>query len=366
MTRARTLANAAGCLLALAIVVGMPPAWGSEGPKIDDVARVLAGLEPSAGSPLASVTRDPSWQQHARSLNAAWASLEERRLAKIRAWSAANLTEQRPVVLYMFSGPDFLYADAFFPNRSTYVLAGLEPVGQPPIITEQTRRYLAPALAGLRSSLGSALSYSFFITRQMRAGLGAQRFSGVVPILYLFLARAGKTIHEVTLIGVDKEGAVVAAATRDAAPGVKIVFSGSDGKMQTLYYFQTDLSDGGLKRSGFLKFCEALGGADGFIKSASYLLHAESFSVMRDFLLARTTALVQDDSGIPVRFFKTEEWRLHPFGRYLGPIGVFPGRYQSKLSDVYRRSNPPRLEFGVGYRWQPHESNLLLAVRTGK
>ena len=366
MTRARSFANAAGCLLALAIVVAAPRAWAFEGPKIDDVARVLAGLEPSAGSPLAPVTRDPGWQQHARSLNAAWASLEERRLAKIRAWSAANLTEQQPVVLYMFSGPDFLYADAFFPNRSTYVLAGLEPVGQPPIITEQTRRYLAPALAGLRSSLGSALNYSFFITRQMRTGLGAQRFSGVVPILYLFLARAGKTIHEVTLIGVDKEGAVVAPATRDAAPGVKIVFSGSDGKMQTLYYIQTDLSDGGLKRSGFLKFCEALGAADGFIKSASYLLHAESFSVMRDFLLARTTALVQDDSGIPVRFFKTEEWRLRPFGRYLGPIGVFPGRYQSKLSDVYRRSNPPALDFGVGYRWRPHESNLLLAVRAGK
>jgi hypothetical protein len=266
----------------------------------------------------------------------------------------------------MFSGPDFLYVDAFFPSRSTYVLAGLEPVGQPPVITEHTRRSLVPALAGLRASLGSVLNYSFFITKQMRAGLGAQRFSGVAPILYLFLARAGKTVHEVELVGIDKEGAVVAGHQRDAQPGVKITFSGGDGKMQTLYYFQTDLSDAGLKRSGFLKFCESLGAADGFIKSASYLLHAESFSVMRDFLLARTSALVQDDSGIPVRFFKTEEWRLHPFGRYLGPIGVFPGRYQSKLSDVYRRSNPPKLEFGVGYRWRPHESNLLLAVRTTK
>lgn len=366
MTRLRTLARTVGYLLALVVVVGAPPAWASEGPKVDDVARVLAGLEPSAGSPLAPVTRDPGWQQHARSLNAAWASLEERRLAKIRAWSAANLTEQQPVVLYMFSGPDFLYVDAFFPNRSTYVLAGLEPVGQPPVITDYARRSLAPALAGLRASLGSALNYSFFITRQMRAGLGAQRFTGVVPILYMFLARAGKTIHEVTLVGIDKEGAVVAGGTHDAAPGVKIVFSGSDGKMQTLYYVQTDLSDGGLKRSGFLKFCEQLGGADGFIKSASYLLHADSFSAMRDFLLARTSTLVQDDSGIPVRFFKSEEWRLQPYGRYLGPIGIFTHRYQSKLTDVYRRSNPPRLEFGVGYRWRPNESNLLVAVRSGK
>jgi hypothetical protein len=368
MTRGTRSVQAAGYLLALVLVAAAPHAWGAEGVKIkpDDAARVLAGLEPRAGSPLAAVTRDPGWQQHARSLNGAWASLEERRLAKIRTWSAANLTEKQPVVLYMFSGPDFLYVDAFFPDRTTYVLAGLEPVGQPPLITEHSMRYLSPALAELRSSLGSVLNYSFFITQQMRAGLGAQRFSGVVPILYIFLARAGKTIHEVNLIAIDKEGAVVAAGTRDAAPAVKIEFSGSDGKMQTLYYVQTDLSDSGVRRSGFLKFCEQLGNADGFIKSASYLLHVESFSAIRNFLLARTSALVQDDSGIPVRFFSKEQWRLQPFGRYLGPINVFPNRYQSQLSEVYRRSNPPKLDFGVGYRWRPNESNLLLAVKTPK
>jgi hypothetical protein len=366
MIKRQRWGQAAGFVLALGIVVAAPGAWASEAAKADDVAKLLAGLEPSSTSPLASLTRDPGWQQHARSLNAAWAGLEERRLSKIRAWSAANLTVPQPVVLYMFSGPDFLHVDAFFPNRSTYVLAGLEPLGRVPTIDQSTRRSLTSALAGLRTSLASVLNYSFFVTRQMRTGLGAQRFNGVLPILYMFLARSGKTIHEVTIIAIDKEGAVVAEGTRDAAPGVKIVFSGSDGKMQTLYYFQTDLSDGGLKRSGFLKFCGQFDNADGFIKSASYLLHAESFSVMRDFLLARTKALVQDDSGIPVRFFKTENWRLVPFGRYLGPIAVFPNRYQNKLSDVYRRSNPPKLEFGIGYRWRPNESNLLLAVRTAK
>jgi hypothetical protein len=363
MSRAPKSSKAAGFLLALLFVVASPSAWAFEGAKPDDVARFLAGLEPPANSPLAPLTRDASWQQHARSLNGAWSSLEERRLARIRTWSAANLTEPKSVVLYMFSGPDFLYVDAFFPNRTTYVLSGLEPVGQVPVVNENTRRSLAPALAGLRTSLGSVLNYSFFITKQMRARLGAQRFQGVLPILYMFLARSGKTVHEVNLIGIDNEGEVVPAGTRDAAPGVKITFSGSDGKMQTLYYIQTDLSDRGLQRTGFLKFCEKLGDADGFIKSASYLLHAESFSTMRGFLLGRTNALVQDDSGIPVRYFKTEEWRLHPFGRYLGPISLFYGRYQTKLSDVYRRSNPPRLDFGVGYRWRPNESNLLLAVR---
>jgi hypothetical protein len=144
---------------------------------------------------------------------------------------------------------------------------------------------------------------------------------------------------------------------------VKIVFSGSDGKAQTLYYFRTDISDDGLKKSGFLKFAGELGKGDSFIKSASYLPHYDSFSKIREFLLDRSQALVQDDSGIPIRFFKPDEWRLRPFGRYLGPIGEFPGRYQKGLNDLFHRSNTPRLDFGVGYRWRPNESNLLLAEK---
>ena len=39
-------------------------------------------------------------------------------------------------MFYMFSGPDFLYANAFFPNASTYILCGIEPVGPVPISTK--------------------------------------------------------------------------------------------------------------------------------------------------------------------------------------------------------------------------------------
>src|SRR5262249_3958774 len=58
----------------------------------DDNARFLAGIEPRANSPLAALARDAGWQQHARSFNAAWESLEARQLSKIRIWSAKNIT----------------------------------------------------------------------------------------------------------------------------------------------------------------------------------------------------------------------------------------------------------------------------------
>ena len=44
--------------------------------------------------------------------------------ARIRAWSANNITTPPPTMFYMFSGPDFLYANAFYPNAKTYVLSG--------------------------------------------------------------------------------------------------------------------------------------------------------------------------------------------------------------------------------------------------
>ena len=138
------------------------------------------------------------------------------------------------------------------------------------------------------------------------------------------------------------------------------------GKPQTLYYFRTDISDDGLKKSGFLKFAGSLGKGDSFIKSASYLPHADSFSKIRDFLLSQSQSIVQDDSGIPLRFFKPEEWRLRPFGNYLGPIGEFPGRYQKGLNDLFHKAKAPRLDFGVGYRWRPNELNLLLAEKKAR
>src|SRR5262245_20080853 len=364
MHATRRTAKAGVLWLAFALLSAATPAWAAE--TANDVARYLAGLAPAADSSLAPLARDPAWQQHATALDGAWARLEEARLSKIRSWSTANLTEPQPSVLYLFSGPDFLYVDAFFQDRTTYVMAGLEPIGQIPSIEAAPRRSLGPALAGLRASVGTALNYSFFITSQMKSSLAATRLNGVLPVIYLFLARSGKTIQDVTMIGVDKDGAVVAAGTKDATPAVKITFAGREGKAQTLYYFQTDLSDSGVKRSGFLKFCEQIGKADVFIKSASYLLHTDSFSAVRGFLIERAAAVVQDDSGIPVRHFKAQDWQLRPFGKYLGPIAVFPGMYQKGLGDVFRRSNPPKLEFGVGYRWRPQESNLLLAVRNAR
>jgi hypothetical protein len=93
-------------------------------------------------------------------------------------------------------------------------------------------------------------------------------------------------------------------------------------------------------------------------------MHSDGFKQVREFVLAKSQVVAQDDSGIPVRFFAAKDWELHPFGNYLGPISLFPGRNQPAMRELFRKGRAEPIDFGIGYRWRPRESNLLLAVRS--
>ena len=75
-------------IAALAATIFLTAAFASRAADTvtaDDTARFLAGMVPSADSPLMPLTRDPAWQRHARFFDAAFAQLDQRQLAKIRA-----------------------------------------------------------------------------------------------------------------------------------------------------------------------------------------------------------------------------------------------------------------------------------------
>jgi hypothetical protein len=358
-------------VLAGFLALAVAPARSAETATPDDTARFLAGLPPAPGSPLAALAKDPGWAQHAHFFDSIFTREDANTLAKVRAFSKEHLPQQHDTMLYMFSGPDFLYATSFFPSASTYVLSGLEPVGDVPQLTGLPRGAVDGSLRNIEGSLATILNLSFFITKNMKTQLSTGPVYGTLPILYVFLARTGKTVHEVSFVSLDKEGNFIAqddpgrragrATTQSAAKGVKIVFSDGSGPKQTLYYFSTDLSDGGVKISGFLEFCTKLGPADSFLKSASYLLHGGNFTRVRSFLVEHSANILQDDSGIPLAYFDPRKWRLQPFGHYLAPLGIFPNTYQPRMAELFRNAAP--LDFGIGYLWRKNESNLLLATR---
>ena len=171
----------------------------------------------------------PGFRTHAILIRL-FAREENAHLSKIREFSQKYLPDKHGTVLYMFSGPDFLYATSFFPTASTYVLAGLEPVGRVPELANLSPFVVNGELRNLESSLGSLFNFSFFITQHMKSQLREGPIYGTLPILYVFLARTGKTVHELNFVSLDEQGNVQvadqgASSTRGAAPGVKIVFS---------------------------------------------------------------------------------------------------------------------------------------------
>ena len=359
----------AAVLMMLMLALSAAHAPSSEAPTANDTARFLAGLPPSTSSPLVALAKDPAWLSHARYFDSVFASEENANLSKVRQFSKEYLTGKQDTMLYMFSGPDFLYATSFFPNASTYVLAGLEPVGAIPDLTRLSPWVIDGELRNLEVSMRSLFNYSFFITQNMKTQLREGPVYGTLPILYVFLARTGKTVHELSLVSLDGQGnlqiadalAPSNAVPRSAAPGVKIVFSDGTGPKQTLYYFSTNLADGSFERSGFLAFLAKQGPADSLLKSASYLLHKPHFAGVRRLLLDRSTTIVQDDSGIPLTYLETKSWRLRAFGHYAGPISMFAGFYQPRMAELFQGANP--IEFGIGYRWRKNELNLVLAEK---
>ena len=351
-------------VIAALFFAGAVPVRADDTVTPNDAARFLAGMQPSANSPLMPFTQDPEWQRHAKFFDGAFAQLEEHQLSRIRAWADVNVAAPYPTVFYLFSGPDFLYADAFYAKASTYVLAALEPVGSVPDLSRLPRGEMRAVLDNVERSLGSILNFSFFITERMKVDLHEGEVSGTLPILYVFLARSGKTIRSVSPAWLDNQGGMHLADENpgpNATRGVRILFAGNNGQERTLYYFSANLSNSSVRVSGFLKFCSTLAPGNSLIKSASYLLHYGSFTTTRNWLLVNSATIIQDDSGIPLGNFGPRKWRFFPFGHYDGPISKFPAMYQPQYAELFARAQP--IDFGIGYRWRTPETNVLLAVK---
>jgi hypothetical protein len=331
----------------------------------NDVARFLAGMPVPENSPLAPLMRDPVWQAHAAFFEEQFSKVNLRQLQKLHGWQATYLPESLqpiPVVFYMFSGPDFLYVDQFFPKAAVYVLCGKEALGPPPDPLRITN--LSGALGNLENAMKSSLNTTYFITKDMKVDLHEQNLNGVLPILYAYMARADKSITNVTLGSLNAGGGFQEGG-RGGSPGVRIRYTDNQsGDSQTLYYFTTDISDGGIKASpGFLKFCQHFGTGASLLKSSSYLLFENGFATVRNFILDHSNLIVQDDSGLPLAYFDPKKWSLRFFGVYLGPIELFKQHYQPRLRELYQQINPPPIEFGFGYRWNYKEANVIVATR---
>ena len=347
------------------------PAPAPDTTYVHNVAAFLAGTAPSQNSPLHALTDAPAYQDFVNKQNQSWAKYTSTHTSRMTQWAATELDSvqrQSPTVFYPFSGPDFLNVVTIFPRSDTYVLIGLEPVGSVPERRSLENPRLFPAI---QSALWSVLNFSFFRTNDMAVDLKSVELDGAVPLIMLFAVRTGHQVLAVRPVRLDASGQLQPADTTQAlgskaVAGAEIKLRAPDGHPQTVYYFSADLNDWKLNaKSAPLAFVRSLGPLTTYVKSATYLMHKPYFSKVRDLVLARSNYLLQDDSGIAMKYFPADEWDFTYYGTYKRPINLFAKHYQPELTTAYQDSlrRPRLLPFGTGYNWRQTDSNLLLARR---
>ncbi len=358
-----------GVLRAQEVRRAEPVAYASD----NEVALFLAGVPLPDSSSLAALQQSPAYREHITSLARLSKHYDQKYYSKIRSWSAAELAPRIPMnrpVFYFFGGPDAVSALAFFPDAPVYILGGLEPVGSIAPLQTLSPEAMNEGLANLRQSAQVILSYGHFITKDMKAELDRTEFRGVLPLVYMFLALSGHEVVSTTYVAVTPGGDLrelgpsYGGAVGGGLPGIKVTFRGGGGALKTLYYIQANVADDALKGNGaLLKWASGFGPGNVYLKAASYLLHENNFSRIRTFLLNNGVVL-QDDSGIPFRFFREGDWRLWFFGTYTGTLDIFSKYQQVDLQQAFAAPGVAApLPFGTGYKWRHGESNLLLAVR---
>lgn len=327
----------------------------SRSSSINQVARMFAGLPGSSAS-----------LHHQQQMASLWRTHEWHRGAKVRAWAASEIPDLQGhrALFYPFSGPDYLFAHELFPHAETYVLCGLEPAEPLPDLQSLSDGEIAVGLDSLRRALDSIMNAGYFITVDMRRDLQSSRFRGVLPVLLTFLARTGATVESVDIMRIDSSGnAVLAGTYQGAAPGLMIRFHQGFGGMKRLFYFRQDLSNSGTRPGGpFLTFVSKQGYPPALVKSASYLMHDDAFSTIRNHLVRSTSGLVQDPSGVPWRTLAGSGMSLSLYGSYQGTIGIF-SQQQPDLASAYRSGHYPvqPVDFGFGYLYQPERTSIIVA-----
>ncbi|MDP4266615.1 MAG: hypothetical protein Q8880_04200 [Bacteroidota bacterium] len=326
----------------------------------NDIARYIAGLPLNKSSKLYSLTLNKEWINYQKQSDSLWMKIGDKRLNKIHIWTnkeMKDVVEGTKTLFYPFGGPDFLFSNIFFPNAEKYVLIGLENVGVVPDVRGFEKNSLGYYLGDISKSIKDITQSSFFITNNMIKDLNKPDVRGTLPIIMLFVARTGNQILDIKSFEINSQGNIEYLKNHKSGKsgrygkGVEITFrKANTNQKRYIYYFPVDLSNKGLTNNPNSRmFIEKLdSGMTTYVKSASYLMHSSTFSEIRHIILSKSKYMLQDDSGIPYKFFDQKVWDLKLYGNYIKPIKPFNWCNQEDLRNAFKtKANP--LPFNIGY-----------------
>lgn len=339
-------------------------------------AYLMAGLDIENKGKTEALYAMPEAKEHLKLLSASWQQLDDKRLSKIRPWrdkEIGHINKEKHNLFYPFSGPDFLNAFLYFPNCDNYVMFGLEPIGELPKFDAGNKKYVKDYMYKVRESLAELLKRNYFITSFMSGDLNTASMKGVLPLMSIFLARTGSKIVKVERIVFDTDGkqkiVPITVPTDKNRTLLHIEFLGKGkSKSQNIYYFGSDIQEKFVKqKKHFIDFIKKFDNKIALTKSASYLPHYEIFTTIRNIILDECSAVLQDDTGVPYRFYKKRGWNVQLYGKYAAPVSDFKSGYQADLRDAFKAgTGVKKLDFTYGYHWKTDNTSLLFCQKPKK
>ncbi|MBN2729516.1 MAG: hypothetical protein JXR53_09865 [Bacteroidales bacterium] len=336
----------------------------------DDIARYVAGLPVSDSSELKEYTDKDGWKSYAADLDQNWENFQTSKLDVMKPWIDKELGEinnSTETVFYPFSGPDFAYMYTFLPKAESYYMIALEPVGIIPNISKINNS--ASFFGAMNNAIRDNLNLSFYITKSMKSQMNNEQIKGTLPVLLFFMARMDLHIQNICPATISKDGELVVSETENMKTadkkftnGVEITFiKPGENKLSKVYYLSVSIRNDGFEAlpeaEKYLKSMPE--DMTTFVKSSSYCMHEDKYNTIRDICLTHSKYMVQDDSGVPFRFFDKNKWNFNFYGIYTRPIPVFSHFYQEDFKNAFP-AEPKRLGFRFGY---PEESNIFVAKR---
>jgi hypothetical protein len=303
----------------------------------------------------------------------------ENRLSLITNWNQEimkrNKVSDSSFVFYPFSGADFIHAYYLYPNASEYFMSAIENIGDIVDVSKLNKVDFFEYVKDFDTVMRDIYMRSYFITKNMEDDFSKKtKINGVLPILLWSAAMTNHDIIHVKYFIVDtnfekKYVDISAKAKNKLSVEIKL-FDKTNNRFQLLNYYSADLSNRGLRKSSksisFLKDYVS-NASNGFVKSASYLMHYDStFSTIQQLVLNKNKYFVQDDTGVPFKKFDLSKWNIELYGIYEKPIKDFSeSLYQKQLDDAYKNSAYYKggLKFSLGYHWSSKNQNQLVAIK---
>lgn len=344
----------------------------------NDISRFIAGLKQEEGSVLMPYDTHKVCVNYRTSTDDFFVRLDSFSLIEMKKFAQNELAEinnETETLFYPFSGPDFIHANAFFPNARTTIMFGLERVGDVPKIDSLTDEQLDKFFKAVRRSIDSLVYVGYFMTFEMGRDFNrVSQLRGTLPVIASFIARTGHRVLDIRKVTINQNGELV-----DSIPGKKdtddpndTYISGGvveymregDLKPRKVYYFSHNVNNESLKNTpNFGEFLISSGFESTMLKAASYL--CSWMSGIRGLILENSQFVVQDDSGIPLRYFDHDMWDLQFYGYYNTTLSCFRKAYfQRDLRKVYKTDTTVvPLKFGYGYGIRFNQSNIMVASK---